>query len=269
MYHGTDQKSIRTLRSISRSRLLSSAAIGGSLLLIAGTVGVADTGTVTYNGCENVATGVIRLLPNTLPAPMNACILAGNPTLLTQPQLLEVAVSWNQLGPQGPQGIQGPKGDTGATGPQGPTGPSGPTGPTGLQGPKGDIGPAGLTWLGAWDGTKAYRVNDAVQFSGSGYIAVTPVAAPTSGTNTSPDQSSAWQLLAAQGAQGPQGVAGPPGSAVSPNLVATLRWDLLNFDRPVDGPRAVAFDGSNVWVASPNSNRVTKLRASDGGTVGT
>jgi hypothetical protein len=46
--------------------------LGGSLVLVAGTVGVAGAGSsVTYNGCENLATGIIRLLPSKLPAPWN------------------------------------------------------------------------------------------------------------------------------------------------------------------------------------------------------
>ena len=35
------------------------------------------------------------------------------------------------------------------------------------------------------------------------------------------------------------------------------------------GPEGVAFDGANIWVANFLSNNVTKLRASDGGFVGT
>jgi hypothetical protein len=47
----------------------------------------------------------------------------------------ELAVSWNQQGPQGPQGEQGPPGETG---PQGPPGPSGDVGqPGGLCSPNG------------------------------------------------------------------------------------------------------------------------------------
>src|SRR6185369_10434490 len=36
-----------------------------------------------------------------------------------------------------------------------------------------------------------------------------------------------------------------------------------------DGPEAVAFDGTNVWVANQFSDTVTKIRASDGAVVGT
>lgn len=45
----------------------------------------------------------------------------------------EVAIAWNQTGPQGPPGPKGDKGDTGAAGPQGPPGPEGPPGITGIE----------------------------------------------------------------------------------------------------------------------------------------
>src|SRR4051812_45941814 len=39
---------------------------------------------------------------------------------------------------------------------------------------------------------------------------------------------------------------------------------------PVEpNPRGMAFDGTNIWVASVSSNYVTKLRASDGARVAT
>jgi DNA-binding beta-propeller fold protein YncE len=34
-------------------------------------------------------------------------------------------------------------------------------------------------------------------------------------------------------------------------------------------PMGVSFDGANIWVANEFSNNVTKLRASDGATLGT
>lgn len=49
-----------------------------------------------------------------------------------------------------------------------------------------------------------------------------------------------------------------------------MRWDLL-VQRVTVGslPRGAAFDGANIWVANSNNNNVTKLRASDGATLGT
>jgi DNA-binding beta-propeller fold protein YncE len=36
-----------------------------------------------------------------------------------------------------------------------------------------------------------------------------------------------------------------------------------------NNPEGRAFDGANIWVGNQNSNTVTKLRASDGTTLGT
>jgi collagen triple helix repeat protein len=70
----------------------------------------------------------------------------------------DVAVQWDQVGPQGPAGPQGEKGLQGPAGPQGeqglvgqigsqgpagPQGEKGPQGPVGLQGLQGEQGPAG------------------------------------------------------------------------------------------------------------------------------
>lgn len=135
---------------IKNSRLLSTAIVVVPLMLVYGVVASADS-PVTYNACENLATGAVRLLTNTnLPAPWNQCLTPQNAgaafLLAANPALGETPVSWNSVGPMGPAGPQGPagvKGDTGSTGPQGLTGPKGDTGATGPQGPKGDTGPQG------------------------------------------------------------------------------------------------------------------------------
>jgi hypothetical protein len=130
---------------------LSMAAISVPLLLLVGTVASADSGGVIYSGCQNLYSGVIRLLPSNLPAPYNTTCN----TTTTNPYLKEQPISWNQVGPQGPPGAAGAAGAAGATGAQGPKGDAGPAGtpgtqgtkgdpgPTGAQGPKGDAGPAG------------------------------------------------------------------------------------------------------------------------------
>jgi type VI protein secretion system component Hcp len=122
------------------------------VVLTAAAVGVAsaaipDTGTGLLHGCQNKATGVLRLVDPSLSGSLGRCI--------TSPGLLqEVAVTWNQSGPAGqpgaagPTGVQGPAGQqgaTGSTGAQGLVGDAGPTGPqgtTGAQGPAGPPGPA-------------------------------------------------------------------------------------------------------------------------------
>jgi hypothetical protein len=81
----------------------------------------------------------------------------------------------------------------------------GPTGPTGPQGP---VGPAGLTWRGAWVSGTSYVVNDAVGYSGASYFCI----ANTSGTTTPNLATTAWALLASQGAVGPAGATGATGA---------------------------------------------------------
>ncbi|MBB5317071.1 hypothetical protein HDF09_001740 [Edaphobacter lichenicola] len=143
------------------------------------------------------------------------------------------------VGPQGPQGIQGiagasgpagpvgalgPQGLTGATGPQGTTGPVGPIGATGPAGATGAIGPVGATgsagaigatgpagpvgmvWKGAWVGTQSYAVNNAVSYNGATYIAI------AASTNVVPTNTTAWNIVAAAGANGANGANGATGA---------------------------------------------------------
>lgn len=97
---------VNRLRLIGNSRLLAATVIAGTLLAVAAVVAAAGSGgTTTFNGCQNVQTGVLRMLPNKLPPPFNACITAGNPILQNQPDLLEIPVSWNSVPPQEPQTV--------------------------------------------------------------------------------------------------------------------------------------------------------------------
>jgi hypothetical protein len=68
------------------------------------------------HGCYSKTTGDLRLI---------------NPSAHQHCARSELAVSWNQAGPQGVPGMQGPRGL------RGPEGPKGATGATGLQGPPG------------------------------------------------------------------------------------------------------------------------------------
>lgn len=99
-------------------------------------------------------------------------------------------------GPQGPTGPTGPTGPVGATGSAGPAGPAGAAGAPGSVGPMGPAGPAGLTWRGQWSAATAYVAGDAVEYSGSSYVAI----ANASGAGASPVNSGNWSLLAARGA---------------------------------------------------------------------
>jgi hypothetical protein len=231
-------------------------------------------------------------------------------------------------GPQGQQGAtgapgatgpQGPTGSTGATGPQGPLGPIGAMGLTGAQGPQGLQGPAGTNGTGfnfrnAFDPTATYAVNDVVTYSGSTYVAI---ATNGPGSQTPDQNSSAWSVMAQQGAigqtgaqgaqgatgpqgpigltgaagsqgatgavgpmgpqgltgatgaQGPQGPAGPIGVTTGVMNAALLRWYSQTYGL-TGYPDAVAFDGTNIWVASQESpGTVTELTASTGAVVGT
>lgn len=59
----------------------------------------------------------------------------------------------------------------------------------------------------------------------------------------------------------------------NPLQIAILRWYPANQSEAAFSvgtePIGVAFDGANIWVTNYGSNNVTKLRASDGGVLGT
>jgi hypothetical protein len=124
-------------------------------------------------------------------------------------------------GPQGPAGQQGPQGSQGLQGAQGQQGIPGLTGATGATGATGQQGPAGANGVGftfrnAFDNSASYLVNDVVSYNGSSYVAIAANQPPN---NPTPDQNSAWSLMAqsgapgAAGATGSQGPIGAPGAA--------------------------------------------------------
>lgn len=82
-------------------------------------------------------------------------------------------------------------------------------------------------------------------------------------------------LSVAQGGTGANTAAGARVNlgVANPQLVALLRWYDANtvtaFATGGVGPRGVAFDGANIWVANYDSNTVTKLNAATGGSIGT
>jgi len=119
------------------------AAVSGVLItgVIVGvsSAAIPDAGTATFHGCENKATGVLRLIDPALSGNLGRCIA-------TPGVLQELAVTWNQAGPQGLPGNTGAKGSDGApgaVGPSGPPGADGQVGPRGPLGPKGDSGAQG------------------------------------------------------------------------------------------------------------------------------
>jgi DNA-binding beta-propeller fold protein YncE len=123
---------------------------------------------------------------------------------------------------------------TGAAGPQGPQGVMGVTGDTGPQGPQ---GPQGATGAAGPQGPQGPQ--------------------------------------GATGAAGPQGETGPAGSTgvgINPLQIALLRWFNTNmgFSAITVGslPRALAYDGTNMWVANNGSNTITRYLATTGAAVG-
>ena len=103
-------------------------------------------------------------------------------------------------GSKGSQGPRGPQGDPGTTGAHGPQGVAGPQGPPGLQ------GPVGITFLGAWQSSTAYVVDDVVTDNGETWIAI------AANTNSQPtDSNPEWAKLAAKGTDGAPGPQGLPG----------------------------------------------------------
>jgi hypothetical protein len=74
-----------------------------------------------------------------------------------------------------------------------------------------------LIWRGAWNPATAYIASDAVSHAGSAYIATTPSTGEEPGTGAS------WDLLAAQGEQGPAGSGGGGGGFPETYLVANPR----------------------------------------------
>jgi len=99
--------------------LLRTCIVASALLALTASVAVGTTlitsaytdANGAYHGCVNATNGNLRIV-----VPAGAC------------KDQEVAIQWNQTGPQGAQGIQGIqglKGDKGDTGTQGPAGISG------------------------------------------------------------------------------------------------------------------------------------------------
>ncbi len=90
------------LHKLARSRLASASLISSVLLVVAGIVAFAsipDSAGV-INGCYATKTGALRVIDS----PTQSCAKG------------EIALSWNQVGPQGLQGIQGIQGIPGTNG---------------------------------------------------------------------------------------------------------------------------------------------------------
>jgi hypothetical protein len=209
------------------------------------------------------------------------------------------------VGPQGPKGATGATGATGAKGAtgahgaigaQGPAGTNGRSVSTGTKAPlnigacpihntyiditngevyscskgkwvdtgKSIMGPAGANGTSVVTGTKAPAVFHGRSLcitSGDTYIDIT--------TGEVYSCSSAFEWVDTG-----KSIMGPAGSPPQPDLsrVATLEWWGGAYSGGSYGfadPRAIAFDGTHIWVANLAGNSVTELKASDGDWVRT
>jgi hypothetical protein len=126
------------------------------------------------------------------------------------------------------QGVQGLSGLTGLDGPQGPQGSQGPQGPQGIQGVDGiggSVGPLGLNYVGIWNAINYYNLNDVVNYKGSSYFCVSPIAGNPS--NLDPVGNPNWNLLASKGDRGAVGIAGIQGPSIPSGISTgdTIYWN--------------------------------------------
>ena len=190
----------RSMGRLANSRRVLPIVIGTLLALVIATSASADATPVTYNGCENLYTGVLRLLPSNLQSPYNTTCN----TATTNQYLKEQPITWSQVGPIGPRGPQGAAGAIGATGAQGLKGDAGATGATGAQGPKGDNGATGAMGATGAQGPKG-------DTGATGAAGSQGLPGDTGATGATGSQG----LKGDTGAPGPQGLKGDTG-AVGP-----------------------------------------------------
>jgi len=163
-------------------------------------------------------------------------------------------------GNDGAQGVDGDDGAQGVQGLQGQAGNDGIQGIQGLQGPKGDAGPpspAGLTWEGAWDNTKAYALNDTIGYNGASYFCI---SAHTGSEPTENVNDTKWALIAAQGAPGAPGVDGDQGIAGAngaQGLQGPAGADGAQGVDGADGPQGPAGEGAGQMEVTTSATRGT------------
>jgi len=153
----------------------------------------------------------------------------------------------------------------GADGPAGPAGPAGSNGKTVLSGISPPSAPDGVDgdFYILTGANKIFGPKLSGQWPPDGVSLVGPPGAAGQAGSPGPPGPA--------GQQGPQGPPGPPGLSLNPLRVALLKWSANTATSfPVGAsPRALAFDGANMWVANYGGDTVTKLRANDGAVLGT
>lgn len=186
------------------------------------------------------------------------------------------------IGAQGPPGVQGPQGNPGPAGPAGVNGAQGLPGPQGPAGPAGAPGPSAMSiallkWFPAYSGIKfpvATRTtfgNQSIVFDGENlwvgeaYFSggALKKLRPSDGTvlasydmqlgvvfSMAYDGANIWLI---------QGTIVTKVRASDGTVLATI---------PGVQPTSLAFDGANIWVADFAASTVTKIRATDGASLG-
>lgn len=163
-----------------------------------------------------------------------------------------------QPGPAGARGGDGPAGPRGDTGPEGPRGQTGATGGPGQNG-------QGFSWRGAYNSGVAYTARDAVSHRGSAWMATGATQ------NEEPSSTSqSWDLMAAQGSEGPRGSEGPQGrdgDDGSPDTGPQILTKLQPVDGAGSGLDADLLDGksaSDFLASAAKAADADKLDGKDG-----
>ncbi len=145
-----------------------------------------------------------------------------------------------------PRGDTGATGATGATGPQGAKGDTGNTGATGPQGIQGIKGDKGVNWKGAYSGSTAYIIDDAVSYNGSSYVCI------LASTGNLPTNTTYWNLMAQKGADGSGSGSGDVTGPASSTDNGIVRFDGLTGKIIQNSTNVVIDDSGNVGIGTTN-----------------
>ena len=127
-------------------------------------------------------------------------------------------------------------------------------------------GSAGLAVSAAAASSSSSKTFYACLHSGSlSKVSTSPHSCPSGYTKEN------WDAVGPKGIPGVRGPTGPAGSPVACILVTLCTWgaNVSGGSFGFNGPYAVAFDGTHLWVTNLGGNSVTELNASDGSWVRT